>query len=313
MLYPTHQKYGILFGILMIPLSIFLGFIPTLTFDMRAMDIIIILCACYMGMSGALFGARFPDIDSASSIPARRHPLIRKIFIMFNIKHRGKYSHDYMTIGLTFILLYLIMAFGGVKLLNILAAGNTIANYGTYLAGILFLYLVGEDLVDFLQWIANKLKNRKMWAILDAKRQLFSIGSVILLFLCLFVGGVISPKALINGQDLATTLTIATLIVVSFKIYILFAWAGAYSHLFADMTTKEGVYFFTKKLAPAKVILKFKKIPLIGSLLVPTNFTTNSGWEDFNAMVISIACIPAALIAIFVLFGFDLSWLLPGD
>lgn len=313
MLYPTHQKYGILFGIIMIPITIFLGFIPSLSSDLRAIDIVTILCACYMGMSGALFGARFPDVDSASSIPARRHPLIRKIFVMFNIKHRGRYSHDYMTIGLTFIILYLIVSFGGTRLLGILATDQIFANYITYACCIVFVYLIGNDLVDFLQWIANMTKNRKMWAILDSKRLFYALSFMVFIFVCLFVGGVLSPIQLMQGTDLAATMSMATLMIVSFKLYVLFAWAGAYSHLFADMTTKEGVYFFTVKLAPARVILKVKRIPLIGKLLVPTEFTTGSGWEDFNATVISIACIPAGIFAILTLFGFDLTWLFSGD
>lgn len=74
MLYPTHKKYGILWGLLMIPVAVTIGIIPVVTSDMRNGDLLLILVAVYMGMRGALFGARFPDIDSPGSIPARRYP-----------------------------------------------------------------------------------------------------------------------------------------------------------------------------------------------------------------------------------------------
>lgn len=60
------------------------------------------------------------------------------------------------------------------------------------------------------------------------------------------------------------------------------------------------------KLAPAQVILKVKKVPLIGKLLVPTEFKTGTGWEKFNNKIITILCIPAFILALMVLTGFDI-------
>lgn len=306
MLYPTHKKYGILWGLLMIPVTVGVGLIPVITKDMRDGDILLILIAVYMGMRGALFGARFPDIDSPSSIPARRHPYIRKIFEMFRIKHRGKFSHDFVSIGVLFLMLYILFDRGGVRLMTFIADGGQLVYSIAYISVIIFVYMVGLDIVSFFQYIANKTKNKKLWVKLEKRRLLLAGINVLLLMIAMSVGGVVNIFQLLTGAvPLESALMSGTLIVVSFKIYILFAWAGAYSHLFADMTTKSGVSIMGKKLAPAQVILKVRKIPIIGKLLVPTEFKTGSGWENFNNKVVTFLCIPALCLALLVLVGFD--------
>lgn len=310
MLYPTHQKYGILFGILAIPVIVATGFLPTVSVDMRPIDILTIIIACFVGIGGAMFGARFPDIDSPTSIPARRHPIIRKIFDFFKVKHRGRYSHDYATIGITFLIAFLLVAKGGERLLQGVALGNTYVNYLVYLLSAGLLFFIGNDIMDFIIWLGKKFKQKKFAQSVESKRFIGSVGVVVLAFALLLFSGLLSVSGVLAGTDLTSALTLTTIMIVVLKVYVLMAWAGAYSHLFADMTTKEGVRFFGLRLAPAQVMLKVKKIPVIGHLLVPTDFKTGSAWEDFNAKVVTLACVPSAFIAILVVFGFDLSWVL---
>lgn len=307
MLYPTHKKYGILWGLLMIPVAVLIGLIPIVTMDMRNGDLLLIMLACYMGMRGALFGARFPDIDSPGSIPARRHPHIRKVFAFFNIKHRGKFSHDYISIGVVFILLYQVVSVSGVRLLEVVSEGNGFIITGVYLATIVFVYMVGLDIVGFFQWVANKMKNKRMWVILEKRRFLIALTNVVWLIAVLVIGGFVDIQEIVRGNvSMASALMSGTVLVVSFKVYVLFAWAGAYSHLFADMTTKSGVSIFGMKVAPAQVVLKIKKIPVIGRLLVPTEFKTGSQWENYNRAVITGLCVPACILAFMVLTGFNI-------
>ena len=311
MLYPTHKRYGILWGLLMIPVTVSIGFIPTISTEMRSGDLLLILLTIYMGMRGALFGARYPDIDSASSIPAKRHPIIRKIFIKCGVKHRGKYSHDYFWIAVTFLLAYAIVTKFGAIILNKLAEGNDGLNVIVYLFGLIFVYYIGIDLVELFQWIANLQKNKKMWAILEKNQFKLAFINVAILILVLIFNGFLDFKGVITGQvSVGSAVTIMTMLIITLKVYVLFAWAGAYSHLFADMSTKSGVNIFGINIAPAKVALKVKKIPLIGALLVPTEFRTGSKWEDFNRYVVTILCIPASILAILFLVGFNVKAIL---
>lgn len=306
MLYPTHKKYGILWGLLMIPVAVIIGLIPSISSSMRSFDLVLILLTLYMGMSGALFGSRFPDIDSASSIPARKHPFIRKIFIKTGVKHRGKYSHDFVTIAITFGLVYMLVSFGGKRLIGLIAEGHPILNVLVYLSVLFFIHMISSDIVETFQWIANVKKNKKMWAILDKGRIKYSIIISLIILLSLVITGVVNIKGLLTFSiSTGSALQMLIMLVVVLKVYVLFAWAGAFSHLFADMTTKSGVNLFGKNLAPAKVMLKIKKIPLIGSLLVPTEFRTGSKWEDFNNSVVTVLCIPASILALLFLIGFN--------
>lgn len=307
MLYPTHKKYGILWGLLMIPVTVAIGLIPVITVGMRVGDINLIILTVYMGMRGALFGAEFPDIDSPGSIPARRHPYLRKIFAFFKVKHRGKFSHDYVSIGVLFLLAYILVDKGGVRLMNVIADGGQWVHSAVYVSVVIFIYMVGLDIVGFFQWVANKTKNKKMWVKLEKRRFLLAGVNVVILVVTLIIGGVLEiHEAVLGVIPLQTALMAGTMVVVSFKAYVMFAWAGAYSHLFADMTTKSGVSIFGKKLAPAQVILKVKRIPIIGKLLVPTEFKTGSGWESFSNKVITVMIGFALVLAIMVLTGFDI-------
>lgn len=262
-----------------------------------------------IGMMGALFGSRFPDIDSPSSIPARRHPIIQKIFVAFGVKHRGKFSHDFASIGIFFGVIYFIIKNLGNKFIQLVATTDSTMVYSiAYMVIILVVYLVGIEVVSELQDFANFIGNKKMWAILDSRKYFFSLFTVFWLMVVLILSGVFDFNALINGNiGRDNAIWVASTTTSLLQTFVLFSLAGAYSHLFADMTTKSGVSIFWIKLAPAQVILKVRNVPLVGKILVPTEFKTGSKWEDFNRMVVSILIIPSTILATLVIFGFDIS------
>lgn len=312
MLYPTHKKYGILWGLLGIPIGVLIGLIPVISSEMRGGDLFIMVMTVYMALSGALFGARFPDIDSPSSIPARRHPIIQKIFVATGVKHRGKFSHDFASIGIFFLVIYLLISRAGVNLIEYIATtDSTLIHSLTYLTIIIIVYMIGLEVVGELMEFANKTRNKKMWVILNKRKYMIALVNVGWLMLVLILSGVFNIKSLVTGQiGVQNALWSATVVVVLLKVFVVFTLVGAYSHLFADMTTKSGVSIFGIKLAPAQVILKVRNIPLIGKILVPTEFKTGSGWESFVSKILSILIIPAGILAFMVLFGFDIKELM---
>lgn len=308
MLYPTHKRYGILWGLLMFPIGVLLGVIPILSVSMRPTDIFMLVVCCYLGMRGALFGAEFPDIDSPGSVPAHKHPVIRKIFEFFHVKHRGKFSHDYFSLLLLFGGSLFVLSFAGRRWIDSIVSGSTLWGTISYMSLVVFVWMVALDLVDFLKWLANLMQNRRMWAVLHKKRFVIGFWNVVWLSGVLWVAGVFKLGALFTGNiDLSSGIQSAMILLAAFKVYIIFAWAGAYSHLFADMTTKSGVSIFFIPVAPAKVALKLKKVPLVGRLLVPTDFKTGTGWEDLNRYVATVLCVPAFILAVLALSGFDVS------
>lgn len=307
LLYPTHKKFGIYWGLLMIPIAVMIGLIPSISADMRKTDLVLLVVSVYMGMRGALFGSRFPDIDSPSSIPAKKHPYIHKIFQKFGVKHRGKYSHDFASIGLTFLILYILVAFGGERILLVIYDDHKFLNVLVYLGCLFFIHMISNDILDIFQAIANIQKNKKMFAIIENNKLKFSIIlSVIMILTLTFTGIVELIGVLTFNISTVSAIKIMTLVIVSLKVYVIFSLVGAYSHLYADMTTKMGVYIFGKQLAPMKVMLAFKKIPIIGKILVPTEFKTNSEWENLNNLVVTLLCFPASVLAFLFLIGFSI-------
>lgn len=307
MLYPTHKRYGIFFGLMTFPIGVGLGVVPVLTGAMRASDVAMVLICSYMAMRGAIFGAEFPDIDSPGSIPAQKHPVIKKIFRFFGVKHRGKFSHDVFSQTMLFGSVYFLLTTASNRWLNNLVTASNFWLAATVLATLCFVWFVSLDLVDLFKWVANLGHNQRWWTILDKNR--FKIGAWIgsVLTVLMMMSGVIDVlDAVFMQVSVSSALKSAMMLISAFKVYTVFALAGVYSHLFADMTTKAGISIFFIPLAPAKVILKLKKIPIIGKLLIPTEFRTGSKWEDFNRLVITCLCLPAFIIALYAVTGFQI-------
>lgn len=307
MLYPTHKRYGILFGFLTFPVGVAIGLVPTLTETMRASDITLVVMVCYMAMRGALFGAEFPDIDTPSSRPSKKHPIIRKIFAFFHLKHRGKFSHDLATQTAFWGIALFFVSYTADRWLNSLVGASNLWLSVTTLSTLCFVWFVSMDIIDVLKWGANLIHNQRYWSILNVNR--FKIGAGIggVLTVLLIVSEVFDvTDALLFQTSLSSALKSATILISAFKVYILFTWAGVYSHLIADMATKSGISIFGIPIAPAKVVLQVRKIPVIGHILIPTDFKTGSKWEDMHRYGATILCLPAFVWAFYAITGFHL-------
>lgn len=304
MMYPTHKRMGILWGMIALPLGVMLGIVPVITMEMTGLELFMVGMSSYLGIRGALFGARFPDIDSPTSRPRKMHPIIGMIFDTFNVKHRGKYSHDFFSIGLTFGILYFIVAVIGERFVQGVVSGNTVLVTVAYLSFIIFIWVISASMVDFILWVANKLNNKLLWARVNARR--VRIGVIILLITLIFLwfSGVYNPLDLITKGEKSRAIKNAMLLVTSFKIYILFTLVGAYSHLFADMLTKSGVSIFFIRISPMKVVSGVRKIPVIGKILVPLEPKTGGAWEGLVKYIVTLLIIPATVIASMVIFGY---------
>lgn len=230
MLYPTHKKYGQVYGLLAIPLAVSFGLIPEVNLGDSSSQIVgdAILAMIYMWVaySAALFGAEFPDIDSPGSIPAQRHPILKMMFKYGGVKHRGKFSHDFTSLGLLF---------GG---MYFLADG-----------------VIGGVMKTFLE---NGVGNSEL-----------------------------APVVAMMGPG--------GLILSLMKVYILFTLVGAYSHLIADASTKQGVWILWK--FPIHIVPVFlTKIEIGGNRPFAKIFNTGTAWEMFNRKLMTYVGLPLGLV-----------------
>src|SRR5699024_3885995 len=254
-------------------------------------------------MRGALFGAEFPDIDSPTSIPRQKHKVIGRIFDIFGVKHRGKYSHDFLSIGLTFAGIYFLVHIVFERFVQAIVKGNTTLGTDAYLGVLFFVYVIANMVVDAILWVANLIQNKRMWAIVNKKRVVISVMISAPLILVLTLTGIFDVKSVIGNISLEQSLSSAMIIVTSLKIYTIFSLVGAYSHLFADMLTKDGVSICFVRMTPMAVISKVRKIPILGRFLVPLDPKTGGRWEDVVRYVVTGLCIPASVLAVMVMIG----------
>lgn len=328
MLYHTHQKFGLLSGIVGIPLTIGVGVIPKINDGLEWTSLILVLLSIYIAIRGALFGAEFPDCDSyggvvkdedgrpkldefgqikktKGSIPAQKHPLIAKVFKFFGVKHRGLFSHDYLTQTGLWIGVYLLVKLIEISMLPLVTNGSMIL--GT-LFTILLLFVVWNisldsvDLFNISQDVLNgkrkQVKHNETWDI-DSKRLVKGSILAVILLLLISIPSIISLNIFSASQGIFAYTTFFAFI----KIYIIFTLVGVYSHLFADMITKSGVSIGGYKLQPTKVLLTVRKIPFIGKFLVPTEFKADSKYNDVCGLVALTLCVPSSLIGLQLLFN----------
>lgn len=292
MLYRTHKKFGVLWGVLGLIISIMVGLIPAMSDSMRITDKIYLGWLFYVSMRGSIFGAEFPDIDSKGSIPSRHHPFIRNIFASLGIVHRGKFSHDFASLALFFG----IILFGWDVSKTFLMSNVTEHQTIILGVGIWMIFILSKDLIDVLLYVTLKNYEKIKRVNMIAK----VVGFLISLVLAWMLG------LITFGSDPSNIVQSANFVFPTVTLWIIFTWVGAYSHLFADMLTKEGVNLFGKRIAPARVVLLVKKIPLIGRFLLPSGLLTGSGYEDSCRMVVVILTIPAVVCLFIVATGGDL-------
>lgn len=233
MLYPTHKRYGQVFGLTGIAIGASLGLLPVVNIsEMNSLgemsgEIIVsglFMYACYQG---ALFGAEFPDIDSPGSIPARKHYFIRQLFKAFQVNHRGKFSHDFIS---------LLILFGGIYL-------SLLLGLGPIMEGLLYAGVGNSELTPLIALFSN--------------------------------GGLLLNLAL---------------------SYTVFALIGAYSHLIADASTKQGVWlFWSIKIHIVPVFIT--KWSFGGKKPFEKIFNTGTGWEMLNRNLYTYILLPISGIA----------------
>lgn len=336
MLYRTHQRYGLLSGLLGIPLLVTVGLIPIITMSMRFSDALLVILMLSFSMFGALFGSEFPDCDSyggkmsngeikKGSIPSQKHPMISSIFRTLGVKHRGKFSHDYASLALFFGIIWLAQRFGLEFLQNRLST-----NFSTGLA-ILFQLIA----LILIYWISREVAIKYKFSKKGKrnKNPLMYYAILLSVFLLIYLTTTFVGFTSFNIFSATSALKTATFVRTILNILVIFIWIGAYSHLFADMMTNEGVNVFGKRIAPAKMVLKVKKLPFIpvilfGSIgfylgqingmisgavvgiilyiaIIKTDLKTGSAYEDMCYLIVSILCIPALILAFISVSGGD--------
>lgn len=336
MLYKTHQRYGLLSGLMGIPVLVSIGTIPVVTLGMRFTDAILVSFLIVYAVISALFGSEFPDCDSygglmdngeykKGSIPSQKHPIISSIFRFFKIKHRGKFSHDYASLTFFFGLLYVIQRYGLLFLQNkmIETQSSAIAIF-VNISTLLLLYFLANELKMKYTFSKKGRKNKN-----PLIKNFLTVGFFVFLYLLTTLGGFTSFSFVNYANALSTLVFLRTIL----NVVVIFTWIGSMSHLFADMATNEGVYFFGKRLSPAKVIISLTKypfVPVIGFLILgffigyikgavigaivgfavyhsikTTKLRTDSAYEDLCYLIVTILCIPATIVLVISLTGGD--------
>lgn len=291
MLYPTHIRFGWQFGIA-ISLALIANY-HSLFIIKTPIDLII---AIVLMISGAIYGSGFPDIDSKQSIPAYEHPVMRKVFELFQIHHRGPISHSVLseTIiwGIPIMIFYLLsrsnpVTFLGlnenqVKMLFIIFLGFASTDE------IRSVILIGKSFIqsDHRTW--NGIKNTVLFLMTDdyafAKESHFhrpnredkkkyrpialAIGTLFFLF---FFG-------ISGNDDLKQYFGF-------YAIYLTGILAGVYSHLLADMSTKQGIYLDWKH--QIQIGKWMQRTPILKWFVPNNEFRTGSTYETVVRIIVS--------------------------
>lgn len=313
MLYKTHQKFAQLFGVVGLTSAFSASLMPTFSWGYSISDNILVGTLIIMGYSASTFGGEFPDIDSATSVPARRYPFLRRLFTLFGVNHRGKFSHDFTSLAILFGLLL-----GGAYISFTYYWNNWFVMLGIALYLLMFYGReIGND-------IAFKLAKS------DQRRRKIRIPINLTSSFLLFIGFLLMGWFPITSSS-STLLQASSALKPMTYVTIVFACVGAYSHLFADMLTNEGVYILWQKISPAKWVLRFKKLPFVipmlmagigwftgqifgailgGSLgillqymVITTDLKTGSPYEKFVRKIVKLLLVPTTLVLIYTAFG----------
>lgn len=315
MLYRTHRRYGMLSGLLAIPLAVSLSLIPTVV---KSHELFIILVCIYMALRGAIFGSEFPDCDSyggvikdnygnpmhdsmgnvmmkKGSVPSQKHPLISKIFRACGVKHRGKFSHDYASE--TFFWGAILLVFNVISkfVISQISGGNTFINIIMNISIFILAWLISIDLIDFFSSLTGMFNGSFKKSFHDYTWDIdpVRLRKAFLLFIVVVVFMIISGAATLNLGSTDSALRNASIMLNGGKLYILFTLFGVYSHLIADSMTIEGTSIF---------FIPFKPMVIFDKMLPGKNFRTGSIYENGVRLVVTILLVPALWFAMTALF-----------
>lgn len=288
MLYKTHKKFGYVFGLIALVLSFLNGWMVTFAMARGFQDKILIFFLVYIAIRGAVFGASFPDIDSPGSVPARHYPFLRRVFNVLKIKHRGKVSHDFISVTVIFALVYIGMN----QILNLALSKPLLTKVlGFYLA-----YIIARDIINQLAFyiVKNKKKRKKFTQLF---KPLLAIGIYIIFTVLGYYHMGDSPVNLLHTNNFIAPML---------RVWIIYGWVGSMSHLFADMLTNDGVWLLGFELAPAQIILLVKRMPIVGKKLLVNDMKTGTRYEDGWNLIVTVAIIPLTILAVYAVFGGDI-------
>lgn len=308
MLYPTHKRFGIMFGfgfaIIFLSLGLYSHFTNT--------HGILLFGSLLISIYGAQFGAEFPDIDKNGTLPTKHHPIIRVFFEVFHAQHRGKFSHSYLTQTL-FWLAWIVLSFFIIYLFPKNVIFIALSLFATYIffrqiaqiiqfvmmffnsdvvhfqnVGAFFKYLATQD-----REFARKSHFKPLYGV----QIIVSFGASLLISLFFL-------SSLSQGFNFYTPSNAQILDVRNdLVLYLVFTWAGVMSHLLADMSTYEGVYIgWGERFAPMQIISRFKDVSIIGLFIPDNQFKTGTGWENGARIFISIVDIFLFVVLVFQFF-----------
>lgn len=320
MMQPTHLKFGIAWGLLAIPIAVFLGIVPSLGEDFRYEDVVYIMIGLYAAMKGAIFGSEAPDTDHPTSIPARKHPILAKYFEIGRkitnedgsgkgpkkkwYAHRGIMSHDYLVHIIRWGILYAVVSFISVYTMQQIASGNDLITVLIYISMIVIIWSFTGDLHHLTNYVLNKAGVKVGDSVL-VRVGIFVLAMIIVLsVIANNFGGALTDILMFN-LDLGTASLIAMWFFYAVKIFIIFTCVGCISHLFGDMITVSGVYLGTFPIKPMGMFKILTKIP--GLNLAFDGFRTGGPWEKINNTIITIVIVPATILAVMTVFGWDIS------
>lgn len=275
MLYPTHRRLGIQFGMLFSIILLSVGLFSLFSLNSPILMIFSILILC----SGSIFGSEFPDIDSPRSKPTQRHPIWKIFFNFFHIEHRGKFSHSVLSQFLFWLAIWL----GSILMINNMDNSNSILVMKFILG--LFLGNVFELLIGFINSVykSKVIKDKQYFLFV----QYLMTGSK-----------EIAKELRISNKDNLFERLISYGIGVLFSfmvvpdnihffvkfvtIYIIGIYIGVLSHLFGDMSTISGIYIgWNKQFKPIAVL---KNIPIL-NLMIDDGKTGGDYEERFRKIV----------------------------
>lgn len=320
MMQPTHLKFGVLWCLLAIPLAVMLGLIPSLDSGYRNGDLLIVLIGLYMAVKGALFGSEFPDTDHPTSIPARKHPILKMYFETARkitgedgsgngpkkkwYAHRGIMSHDYVVHALRWGLAYLLVLFFSNMMME--SIGNSsILILVVYIIIAIAIISFANDINHFFSYIEKVIGVQIVKDELMQKVIIY-ISSLLLIIILMFqnMSEVFMDVVTFNIGNASASMLIM-LFTYGMKIFILFTFIGCCSHLFGDMITVSGVYFGFIQIKPMTMFKILTYIP--GLKFAFDGFRTGGPWEKINNLIITVLIIPATILSLYVVFGGDIS------
>lgn len=127
MMYDTHKRYGQVAGIVALPVAVnygvvdFGGVTSGSMVDMMSSGMVMAVITLIVAFFGVKFGAEFPDIDSYNSKAAKHHRILREVFKAAGVKHRGRFTHDFVVQTAMWAAIYY-----GVTLLGDVAVGSAL-------------------------------------------------------------------------------------------------------------------------------------------------------------------------------------------